>query len=316
MPVSARSPASASIRQVCNDVRQAVSLAAIVSRNVKLTRCGSEWKGCCPFHRDRTPSFTIYEGDRRFKCFGCGAQGDVFDFIMRMEQIGLRASLEAVGRNAVETMPLPAWERRTGRDRSQEAHQIWTCTAPAVDSLAETYLRARGFQGTVPADLRFAELRLGRRSAMPALVAAVRALSGEVQGIQRTYLSPPGTSKADLPAGKAKFSLGRVREGAIRLTSPAPELIVSEGLEDGLTLLQGTGAAVWVAAGASMLPAMKLPQLVRTVVIGADNDVAGRAAAAKAAEAFTRQGRKVRIMRPAEPYKDFNAQLLAHEHDR
>jgi DNA primase len=146
---------------------------------------------------------------------------------------------------------------------------------------------------------------------MPTLIAAVSTLDGQVRGIQRTFLSADPIGKAPLPGGKVKFSLGRVLGGAIRLGPADGSLIVTEGLEDGLTLTQGLGRSVWVAAGAGMLSSMQLPASVRVVVIGADNDAAGQAAANKAAGAFAVSGRHVRIMRPEPGYKDFNAWLAA-----
>lgn len=57
-------------------------LSSVAQREgVKLKRVGKEWKGCCPFHEDRTPSFTIFDSDKRFHCFGCGKSGDVLDFV-------------------------------------------------------------------------------------------------------------------------------------------------------------------------------------------------------------------------------------------
>ncbi len=96
----------------------------------------------------------------------------------------------------------------------------------------------------------------------------------------------------------------------MRLSPAAASLIATEGLEDGLSLLQQLGRPVWVAAGSSMLPAMQLPAVTRSVIIGADNDDAGKRAAQVAAEAFTAGGRRVRILRPDAAYKDFNAQLI------
>jgi DNA primase len=87
-------------------------------------------------------------------------------------------------------------------------------------------------------------------------------------------------------------------------------MIVTEGLEDGLTIAQALGRSVWVAAGTSMLPQMVFPDVTRAIVIGADGDAAGEAAAAKAAAAFTSRGLATRIMRPATGYKDFNAELM------
>ena len=99
--------------------------------------------------------------------------------------------------------------------------------------------------------------------------------------------------------------------GAIRLgdLDGSGTVLVSEGPEDGLTLFEALGQPVWVAAGASMLPAMQFPVEVRAVVIGADNDDAGDAASRKAAQAFAAHGLAVRIIRPLPGFKDFNAEL-------
>ena len=52
---------------------------------VKLKRAGSEWKGCCPFHSEKTPSFTIYADGKRWHCFGCQKSGDVLDFVQEAQ---------------------------------------------------------------------------------------------------------------------------------------------------------------------------------------------------------------------------------------
>ena len=96
--------------------------------------------------------------------------------------------------------------------------------------------------------------------------------------------------------------------GAIRLAPCARSLVVCEGLEDGLSLQQGLGVAVWVAAGASMLPNMLFPPGVQCVAVGGDADDAGRAAARKAAEAFTFRGIESRVFFPVDA-KDFNDEL-------
>ncbi|MBD3747670.1 MAG: virulence-associated protein E, partial [Sphingopyxis terrae] len=54
-------------------------LGVPVDPEVKLIRAGNELKGCCPFHADRSPSFTIFAGGERFHCFGCGAHGNAID---------------------------------------------------------------------------------------------------------------------------------------------------------------------------------------------------------------------------------------------
>jgi len=133
-----------------------------------------------------------------------------------------------------------------------------------------------------------------------------------LQGIQRIFLAPDGRGKAAVPA--PKLSLGRIRGGAVRLAGlDDGELIVTEGPETGLSLLQTLGRPVWVACGGSMLPAMRFPPSVRAVAIGGDNDDAGRAKAEEAAEVFSRRGIGTRIFYPPAPYADFNDILMSGE---
>lgn len=300
-------------------VRRANPLPSIVGASLKLQRAGGEWKACCPFHDDRSPSFTIFAGGERFHCFGCGASGDVLDFVQKSHGVGLREAAEILGGGSLPVpdrlvSPWPSTE--CDDERQREARTIWRNASPATGTLAERYLRSRGLTLPVPATVRFARLPYRKGAPLyPCLIACVLNLeepSGprrSIAGIQRTYLNLQGTGKAALP--KPKLSLGRISGGAIRCAPAAAELIVTEGLEDGLSLQQELGVPVWVAAGASILPAMQFPARVRSIVIGADRDEAGEAAARKAAEAFSRRGLAVRIMRPAAGFKDFNEQLLA-----
>ena len=291
-------------------LRRANPLPSIVGASVMLSRAGGEWKACCPFHEDRSPSFTIFASGERFHCFGCGATGDVLDFIQRAHGVGLRDAADMLAGGEVPTARFAPAARADKPERLEEARSIWRNAVPATGTPAEAYLRARGLVLPIPASIRFARLPYGAKGPLhPCLVACVASAGDQLMGIQRTYLNAAGTGKAAVP--KPKLSLGRVSGGAIRCAPAACELIVCEGLEDGLSLQQELGAAVWVAAGASMLPAMQFPALVRAIVIGADGDVAGEMAARKAAEAFSAKGLAVRIMRPATGFKDFNEQLAA-----
>src|ERR1700759_897111 len=62
-----------------------VDIAAVVSDYVRLRRAGNRLTGLCPFHNEKTPSFSIYTDHQFFKCFGCDAKGDVFNFVMMIE---------------------------------------------------------------------------------------------------------------------------------------------------------------------------------------------------------------------------------------
>lgn len=290
-------------------IRTANPLPSVAGAQVRLQRAGKEWKGCCPFHADRSPSFTIFAGGERFYCFGCGASGDVIDYVSRLHGWGMVEAARALCGGELPKVELPDLAPAAKADRAPEAQVIWERAVPAAGTLAESYLASRGISPPFPPDIRFSRLSYGNSNPLPCLVAAVRDVAGDVTGIQRIYLRSDGKGKADLP--KAKLSLGVVKGGAIRLGDPDASGVVTvcEGPEDGMSLLDMLGAPVWVAAGASFLPHMQFPAEVRSIVIGADNDTRGQEEAKKAAQAFAKRGLSVRIIRPLDGFKDFNDEL-------
>lgn len=289
-------------------IRIANPLPAVVGASVKLHRAGNEWKACCPFHADRSPSFTIFDGGQRFHCFGCGAGGDVLDYLQLAHSVDLREAAAMLEAGSVPVVVQRSLPPEPERDTIGEARAIWRSAFPAAGTPAGTYLRARGIHTAIPESIRFADLPYGRGGKpLPCLVAVIAGPDNKIAGIQRTYLRPDGAGKADVPA--PKLSLGRIRGGAIRLTAAAAELIVTGGLEDALTLQQELGGAVWAATGEGNIASLQLPERVRSVVIGADADASGERFAQEAAEAFSLQERRVRIVRPEPPHKDFNAWL-------
>ncbi len=70
------------------EILERTDIVALVARSVELKRAGRSFKGLCPFHGERTPSFTVSPERRRFKCFGCGVGGDAIAFVMRQQGIG------------------------------------------------------------------------------------------------------------------------------------------------------------------------------------------------------------------------------------
>lgn len=291
-------------------IRNAHPLPVVAGAVVKLKRAGNEWKACCPFHADKSPSFTIYAGGERFQCFGCGAQGDVLDFIQRHHRVGLVEAAKMLGGGDLPVVALPKLGTDQPDSRSDEARGIWQSAGSVGGTQAEAYLRRRGITIALPDCLRFARISLGRRDPMPALIALVCGPDDRPSGVQRIYLTEDGR-KADLPGGKVKFSLGRVKGGAVRLTPGGVSgMILSGSVEDGLSLVELTGQSVWAAPGETMLASMVLPTAIRSVTIGADADEAGRAAAKKAADTIVTTGREARIIYPLAPAKDFNEELM------
>jgi DNA primase len=295
-------------------LKASVLISSVVAQSVKLRRNGREFVGCCPFHDERTPSFTVNDDKGFAHCFGCGWHGDATDFVAALTGCSL---VEAAGKLGGGEIPsLPPWKAPAPEDRSElieAARRIWREAGPIAGTPAERYLRGRAISCALPETLRFSRLRHPEGGEYPCLVSLVTRYDNKFAGIQRTYLTEQGRKASVAPV---KLSLGTVKGCAIRLAPVAAELVVCEGLEDGLTLQQELGRAVWVAAGASMLPGMHFPSVVRSVVIGADNDAAGQRETDKAAEAFTARGLSVRIMRPSAGFKDFNEQAASGEAGR
>lgn len=290
-----------------NELKARVDLVAIVSRHVALARRGREHIGLCPFHREKTPSFTINEQKGFFHCFGCGAHGDAIDFVMQHEGIGFRDAVVVLA--AGEGLPLPGehgtsaprvrkrpagrvppprpvapapvvhWTLDGAPGETRRACDIWRNRIPLSHpdaAPAVAYLTSRGLPPPYPETLGFAVLAHPKTGQdLPTLVVARHCpVVGKVRGIQRIFLDPAGGKYG---GGKAKMSLGSIDRGRAELL-PAirPErLLVAEGVETALSAarLFGYGAA-WAMCGGFPCE-IALPPSVRHVLLVADNDASG-----------------------------------------
>ena len=151
-------------------VRSRHPLQDIVGASIKLQRAGGEWKASCPFHADRSPSFTIFAGGQRFHCFGCGEGGDVLDFLQLAHDVTLPEAYRMLEGGSVPKIVQPSLPPEPDRDTTGEAISIWRAAHPAPGTLADTYLRSRGLGSSVPESIRFAMLAYGRGPELPCLV--------------------------------------------------------------------------------------------------------------------------------------------------
>ena len=188
---------------------------------------------------------------------------------------------------------------------------LWHDAGAACGTVVERYLQGRGISIAVPTTIRFARNLAHRptHSRWPAMLAMVerQSPSGRVPvALHRTFLLPDASSKA--PVEPAKMALGPVGGGAVRLAEPGEILVVAEGLETALSVFQETGLPTWAALSAGGIERLILPEmpLASEVVIAADNDGAGLAAARRAADLWVPLGRRVRIAVPPQPGFDFN----------
>lgn len=278
---------------------------------------GAEWTALNPRRHDRRPgSFRVNLRSGRWADFATGEGGgdpvSLYAYLFTGGRQGAAARALDGGRIAVRPVGAAKVAKAANLNadevrRIARARAIYAA-AGRIGGAAEAYLISRALR-PAPAwtRLRTASLRFPDAGEHPAIVAPVTGAGGALEGIQRTFLTAAGRK---LPVPDPKLSLGRVRGGAIRLADQSAELVLCEGLEDGLSLVQELpGANVWAAPGAGMLAALCLPPIVSSVIIAADNDAAGDQAARRAAERFASEGRRVRIMRPDPAYKDWNDQL-------
>lgn len=87
-------------RQVVERIRDAVDIVDFVGHYVALRRAGRNYKGLCPFHEEKTPSFNVNPAEQIFKCFGCGAGGDIFKFVQRYQGVSFREAVQIIADRA------------------------------------------------------------------------------------------------------------------------------------------------------------------------------------------------------------------------
>lgn len=88
-----------------DELRNRISLSEVIGRRVKVTRAGREYKACCPFHHEKTPSFTINDDKQFYHCFGCGVHGDVIKFVMEHDNLGFMDAVEILAAEAGMQVP-------------------------------------------------------------------------------------------------------------------------------------------------------------------------------------------------------------------
>jgi hypothetical protein len=182
--------------------------------------------------------------------------------------------------------------------RTKVALHLWHKAAPATGTPVETYLQGRGITITPPPTIRYLpDAKHGPTGLiLPAMVAAVQDVDGDIVGIHRTFLKVDGSDKS--PVSQNRMMLGPCAGGAVRLASVAAKLAVAEGIESALSVQQASGVPTWVAMSTTGVKALVLPPEVREVLLYPDGDEPGERAAVDAAKRFIREGRKVKITRP------------------
>ncbi len=138
------------------EVKARLDAVEYIGRDVRLQRAGRNWKGLCPFHSEKTPSFFVFPDRGSYKCFGCGEGGDLLSFVMRRNRIEFPDALDELAREAgIEIQRGPADPERRSRQTSMlsllaEAQNFLhrqLLESPAAEE-ARVYVRTRGLAAT------------------------------------------------------------------------------------------------------------------------------------------------------------------------
>ena len=125
-----------------DELRIRTPLATVVGRRVRLARSGRQWKGNCPFHGEKTPSFYVYE-DGHYHCFGCGAHGDAIGFVMQSEGAGFMEAVERLAAEAGLDVPKPTPE---AAEAERNRHDLGSVLERAQASYARRLFLPEGRQ--------------------------------------------------------------------------------------------------------------------------------------------------------------------------
>jgi DNA primase len=103
--ISDRAGTSTQLREKIDHLKREIPIEAVVQSYIELRPSGTTLVGLCPFHNDHTPSFTLFPQTRSFHCFGCGAHGDVLNFLQRVEYLSFPQALAALERLQANDQP-------------------------------------------------------------------------------------------------------------------------------------------------------------------------------------------------------------------
>ena len=106
-------------REIIEEIIYRNNIDEVISSYVTLKRAGSNFSGLCPFHSEKTPSFTVFPATKSFYCFGCGSGGDVITFIMKAENLDYPSALEFLAQRAGITIPKTGEKPETGVQRKR-----------------------------------------------------------------------------------------------------------------------------------------------------------------------------------------------------
>lgn len=267
-------------------IKDSYPLADAVAPYVQLKRKSGKMVGLCPFHAERTPSFNIFEADQRFHCFGCGAHGDIFDFLEAQEGLSLREAAEKLTGGTFPTYSPDRVEELRLKRAKLEADERAKRDA-AITAAREVWMAASHDVGSHPYLDRKQIGPNGARLDGDILIIPLMGEDGKIQSIQG--IAPDGY-KQFMTA--APVSGGLMVIGG-KVATSSDSVLVCEGFATAASLHEATGLVVVCAFNSGNLRhvATRLAERYpdKRYIVAGDDDRGkeknvGRAAAIAAAQ--------------------------------
>lgn len=163
--------------QFLDELRLRTGLADLVGKRVRLIRKGNEHTGLCPFHKEKTPSFTLNEEKGFYHCFGCGEHGSAIDFVMKMDGLSFPEAVERLAQDAGMEVPVDTPEQRERSRQRQTLYDVMEAATQYFEQqlrmpegrAALDYLRGRGLNEATLAKFRLGFAPDGRGALKAAL---------------------------------------------------------------------------------------------------------------------------------------------------
>ncbi|HWH22957.1 MAG TPA: DNA primase [Allosphingosinicella sp.] len=138
--------------QFLDEIRARTLISGVIGRQVKLQRAGREWKACCPFHNEKTPSFTVNDEKGFYHCFGCGAHGDAIRFLTDAQGLPFMDAVKELADAAGMEVPAPDPRAQQRAERAKDLYDVMEAAsrwfeeqlAGTEGAEARAYLERRG----------------------------------------------------------------------------------------------------------------------------------------------------------------------------
>ena len=306
-------------REFIDDLLDRADITQIIGERVKLTRAGREYKGLCPFHQEKTPSFTVSPAKGFFHCFGCNAHGSALSFLMLHDRLDFPAAVEALADRYGLEVPRRGPARPSGKGLYELLH---SAGRHFIDQLkastpAKDYLKGRGLTGEIARTFglgyapkgnsvlaRFGQADEDRRQLLDAGLALksehgemydrfrdrimfpIRDRRGRITGFGGRAMGDAQPKYMNSPETRV-FHKGRELYGLFELGRGRPrQCVLVEGYMDVIGLAQHEVPGAVATLGTSVTPQQltRLFGVAPGVVFCFDGDAAGRRAAERAME--------------------------------